>query len=64
MDERTIRVGITHGDTNAVGYELILKAFADEALSELCIPVVYGSQRVAAYHRKALGLDTDFNVVP
>ena len=64
MDERTIRVGITHGDTNAVGYELILKAFADEALSELCIPVVYGSQRVAAYHRKALGLDTGFTVVP
>ena len=64
MENNKIRVGITHGDTNAVGYELILKAFSDQALSELCVPILYGSQKVAAFHRKTLGLETNFTLVP
>lgn len=51
-----IRVGITHGDINGIGYEIILKAFADLRLAEMCIPVIYGSQKVAMYHRKVLDL--------
>lgn len=51
---RKIRVGITHGDTNGVGYELILKAFANVELFDFCTPIVYGSDKVASYHRKAL----------
>lgn len=53
-----IRVGITHGDINGIGYEVILKAFADMRLVELCIPVIYGSQKVAMYHRKVMDLQT------
>ena len=63
MNNHKIRVGITHGDTNSVGYELILKAFADPALSELCIPVLYGSPKVAAYHKKVLELPTEFTLI-
>lgn len=51
-----IKVGITHGDINGIGYEVILKTFADLRIAELCIPVIYGSAKVAAYHRKALEL--------
>ncbi|NDW18922.1 4-hydroxythreonine-4-phosphate dehydrogenase PdxA [Dysgonomonas sp. 216] len=51
-----IKVGITHGDINGIGYEVILKAFSDIRMAELCIPVIYGSSKVAAYHRKALNL--------
>ncbi len=58
-----LRVGITHGDTNGVGYEIIFKAFAEAAMLELCTPVVFGSAKVASYHRKALGLDTAYKVV-
>ncbi len=54
MEERIIRVGITHGDINGIGYEVILKTFQDMRMAELCIPVIYGSSKVAAYHRKAL----------
>ena len=39
--ERRIRVAITQGDTNGVGYEVILKAFADPAILELCTPIIY-----------------------
>ena len=56
MNEKLLRVGISQGDTNGVSYELILKAFEDSRLYEFCIPVVYGSSKVLAYHRKALDL--------
>lgn len=63
MEERKIRVGITHGDINGIGYEVILKAFSDPAMLELCTPVVYGSPKVAAYHRKAMDIQTNFSIV-
>ena len=63
MEEKKIRVAITHGDTNGIGYEVILKTFADPAIFELCTPIVYGSPKVAAYHRKALDLPTNFSII-
>lgn len=63
MENRKIRVGITHGDTNGVGYELIFKTFGDQDMFDLCTPVVYGSPRVATYHRKALNLQRNFQIV-
>ena len=56
MEEQLIRVGITHGDINGIGYEVILKTLSDTRIAELCTPVIYGSSKVAAYHRKALEL--------
>lgn len=63
MEEKMIRVAITQGDTNGVGYEVILKTFADPAMFELCTPIIYGSPKIAAYHRKALNLETNFSVI-
>lgn len=63
MEENKIRVGITQGDINGVGYEVILKTFADPVMLELCTPIVYGSPKVAAYHRKALDLSTNFSII-
>ncbi len=54
--DRKIRVGITHGDINGIGYEVILKALADTRITELCTPVVYGSAKIAAHYRKDLEL--------
>ena len=56
-------MAITHGDTNGVGYEVILKAFEDPQMLELCTPVIYGSPKVAAYHRNVLGLQTNFTII-
>ena len=61
--ERKIRVAITQGDTNGVGYEVIFKAFADPTILELCTPIIYGSPKIAAYHRKALNIDTNFSII-
>ena len=56
MNEQMIHVAITHGDTNGIGYELIFKTFEASEMLELCTPVVYGSPKVAAFHRNTLGL--------
>ncbi len=50
------RIGITHGDFNGVGYEVILKTFDDNRMLEMCTPVVYGSAKIAAFYRKSLDL--------
>lgn len=52
-----IKVGITHGDINGVGYEVILKVLEDARILELCTPVVYGSAKIASAYRKALQLE-------
>ncbi len=49
-----IKVGITHGDINGIGYEIILKTFTDARMFDFCTPIVYGSPKVGAYHRNAL----------
>ena len=63
MEERKIRVAITHGDTNGIGYEVIFKAFEDPMMFDLCTPIIYGSPKVASYHRKALSLETQFSII-
>lgn len=63
MEDRKIRVAITHGDTNGIGYEVILRTFEDPEMLELCTPIIYGSPKVAAYHRKAMNLQTPFLVI-
>jgi len=62
-DNNRIKIGITQGDINGVGYEVILKTFSDPAMLELCTPIIYGSPKVAAYHRKALDLTTNFSII-
>ena len=56
--ERKIRIGITQGDTNGVGYEVIMKCFTSNDILDLCVPIIYGSSKIMNYHRKALGIQT------
>ena len=59
-----IKVGISHGDINGIGYEIILKTLSDARILEFCTPVIYGSAKVAAYHKKALDIsNVSLNIV-
>ncbi len=49
-----LKIGISQGDTNGVGWEIILKIFADNRLIELFTPVIYGSSVAAAHYQKVL----------
>lgn len=53
-EEKKIRVAISQGDINGVGYEVILKTFGDSRMYDICTPVLYGSTKVASYHKKLL----------
>jgi 4-hydroxythreonine-4-phosphate dehydrogenase len=64
MEKKAIIAGISHGDINGIGYEVIIKALTDPMINDICTPVVYGSPKVAAYHRKALNINNfSFNNV-
>jgi 4-hydroxythreonine-4-phosphate dehydrogenase len=56
MIQNKIVVGISHGDINGISYEVIIKSLMDNRIFDFCIPIVYGSAKVAAYHRKALNI--------
>lgn len=49
-------IGITLGDYNGIGPEVILKALSSNRILKICTPVIYGSQRVLSYYRKLLEL--------
>jgi len=64
MKTHKIRIGITQGDINGIGYEIIIKTLLDNRILDICIPVVYGSAKVAAYHRKTLNIgDFSMNII-
>ena len=64
MNDKIIKVGISHGDINGIAYELILKTFDDIRIFESCIPVIYGSSKVLAYQRKVMNLSpVSFNTI-
>ena len=56
MSVEKIRVGITQGDINGIGYEVIFKTLNEPKVYEDFTPIIYGSSKVAAYHRKALNM--------
>ena len=55
-----VRVGITIGDINGIGPEIIIKTFADNRMHQVCTPVIYGSSKAISFHKKALN-NTEFN---
>ncbi len=61
--EGKIRIAITQGDINGVGWEVALKSFEDPTMLELCTPIIYGSPKVATYHRKTMDIQTPFSIV-
>lgn len=58
--EERIIVGITLGDINGIGPELIVRIFSDPRMSQVCTPVIYGSSKVLSFYKKALN-NTEFN---
>ena len=64
MDTKKVIIGITHGDINGIGYEVILKTLADNNVYDSFVPVIYGSAKVAAFHRKLCDIQNiNLNVI-
>ena len=56
MSEK-IKIGISIGDINGIGLEVIIKTLADPAIYNYCTPIVYGHTRLASFYCDTLGLD-------
>ena len=62
MDSRKIIIGITHGDMNGIGYEVILKSLAENRILDMFTPVIYGSSKLAGFYKKNLDIQgVNFN---
>lgn len=59
-DREPIRVGISIGDVNGIGPEVIIKAFGDPLMLAECTPIIYGSTKTMNFHKKAIN-DERFN---
>jgi 4-hydroxythreonine-4-phosphate dehydrogenase len=62
MNEKVI-VGISQGDVNGIGLEVVLKTLMEPGIIEICTPVLFSSQKTVSYYRKVLGLE-EFNFSP
>ena len=62
MSEKTnIRIGVSIGDLNGVGLEVVMKTFADERMLDFCTPVIFASNKVIAFGKKQFGIDFTYN---
>ncbi|MCB0568668.1 MAG: 4-hydroxythreonine-4-phosphate dehydrogenase PdxA [Phaeodactylibacter sp.] len=56
-----IKIGISIGDINGIGLEVILKTLSNPRIAEICTPVVYGSSKVISYHKNIVGEEFEFH---
>ncbi len=54
MIDNKLVVGISQGDGNGIGYEVIIKALADARILDSFTPVIYGSSKIFGFYRKLL----------
>ena len=63
MSEK-LKIGISIGDVNGIGMEVIIKTLADARIYDYCTPIVYGHTKVASFHRRTVQVhDLNFNVI-
>ena len=63
MTENLLKIGITQGDPNGIGWEVILKTISNPLLTELCTPILYGSEAAMNHYRKTIQELESFEVV-
>lgn len=57
MPDEKIIVGISQGDINGIGLEVVLKTLAEPELCDICTPVLFSSQKTVGFYRKVMGLE-------
>lgn len=60
-EQAKIKVGISIGDLNGIGIEIILKTFEDPRMLEFCTPIIFGATKAFTYQKKLFKLETQYN---
>jgi 4-hydroxythreonine-4-phosphate dehydrogenase len=56
-----IKLGISIGDFNGIGIEIILKTFSDKRMLDFCTPIIFGSTKLITNYKKDLNINVPFN---
>lgn len=56
-----IKIGISIGDLNGIGIEIILKTFQDKRMLDFCVPIIFGSTKVISEYKKQTNINTPIN---
>lgn len=60
---KNVKVGISIGDLNGIGFEVIIKTLEDNRVLSNATAIIYGSARIASYYRKALDLPFNYKKI-
>ena len=58
--QQKVRVGISIGDLNGIGAEIVIKTFSEAMMLDFCTPVIFASAKTLSYIKKELGLQAEF----
>ena len=58
-----IKLGISIGDFNGIGIEIILKTFLDKRMLDFCTPILFGSTKLVSAYKKTMDINIPFNGV-
>ena len=61
--EEKIKIGISIGDLNGIGGELVIKTFEDNRMLEFCTPIIYASVKTVAFLKRHFQSPLDFNKI-
>lgn len=60
-DRQKIKLGISIGDLNGIGCEVVLKTFEDVRMLDFCTPIIFASNKTISYQKAELGLDINYH---
>lgn len=63
QEKQKIKVGISIGDLNGIGCEVVLKTFEDTRMLDFCTPVIFASSKTIAFQKKVIGIDINYHGV-
>ncbi|MBU2975032.1 MULTISPECIES: 4-hydroxythreonine-4-phosphate dehydrogenase PdxA [unclassified Zobellia] len=61
QEEGKIKLGISIGDLNGIGCEVVLKTFEDARMLDFCTPVIFASNKTISFQKKELGLNINYH---
>ncbi len=61
QESEKIKLGISIGDLNGIGCEVVLKTFEDARMLDFCTPIIFASNKVISFQKNELGLEINYN---
>ncbi|MFK5974758.1 MAG: 4-hydroxythreonine-4-phosphate dehydrogenase PdxA [Flavobacteriaceae bacterium] len=63
QEKGKIKLGISIGDLNGIGCEVLLKTFEDTRMLDFCTPVIFASNKTISFQKNALGININYHGV-